>query len=152
MTRRPLIVEVLAGPLYWTILAASVWVLVRGHHEPGGGFIGGLVAVAATALYAVDRGTAAAARVMPFRSPVTLAAAGVCVAGLSGLPAVALGLPYLEHLTLTLPLGFATISVPTVLVFDIGVYLAVWGAISGYALELMIDEAAEPTPSRKPRS
>jgi multicomponent Na+:H+ antiporter subunit B len=38
MQSRPLIFEVLARPLYWLILAASVWVLLRGHNEPGGGF------------------------------------------------------------------------------------------------------------------
>ena len=56
MTRGPLVIlVVLARPLYALILLASLWVLLRGHNEPGGGFIGGLVAVSASVLWAVAR-------------------------------------------------------------------------------------------------
>lgn len=36
-------------------LMFSVFLLLRGHDEPGGGFIGGLVAASAFVLYALDR-------------------------------------------------------------------------------------------------
>jgi hypothetical protein len=43
------------------------------------------------------------------------------------------------------PLGFAVLPVSTVLVFDLGVYLCVWGALGGYALALLdSDEAPDP--------
>ena len=60
MRDRLVILEVVARPVYWIILAASVWVLFTGHNEPGGGFIGGLVAVSATVLWAVAHGSRAA--------------------------------------------------------------------------------------------
>lgn len=147
MKRRPLILDVAAGPLYGLMLAASLVVLLRGHHEPGGGFIGGLMAVTASVLWAVARGPAAALRRLPLRSPVRLAAAGVVVAALSGLPAWLLGRPYLTHLWAELPLPLST-----VLVFDLGVYLCVWGALAGYAVALLeADEVGEDDAGEGPR-
>jgi multicomponent Na+:H+ antiporter subunit B len=141
MKSRIVILEVVARPLYLLILAASLWVLLRGHNEPGGGFIGGLVAVSASILWAVAHGSDAATRRLPLRDPVRLAAVGVLLAAVSGLPALWLGRSYLTHLWGTLPLGFTDVAVSTVLVFDIGVYLCVWGALTGYALGLLaIDE------------
>jgi multicomponent Na+:H+ antiporter subunit B len=61
MKHKLVILQVAAGPLYWLILAASLWVLLRGHNEPGGGFIGGLVAVSASILWAVAHGSSASA-------------------------------------------------------------------------------------------
>jgi multicomponent Na+:H+ antiporter subunit B len=147
MNRRLVILESAAGPLYWLILAASVWVLLRGHNEPGGGFIGGLVAVSASILWAVAHGSEAAAKRLPSGSPVTLAAVGVALAALSGLPALVVGDAFLTHWWGTLPL--VGVKVSTVLVFDVGVYLCVWGALAGYALALLAiddDELAADEP------
>ena len=77
MNARVVVLETVVAPLYWLILAASVWILFRGHNEPGGGFIGGLVAVAATVLWGAARWPVSARHKMPFRDPVLLAAAGV---------------------------------------------------------------------------
>lgn len=140
MNRRPLILEVVARPLYWVILAGSLVVLLRGHNEPGGGFIGGLLAVTASVLWAVAHGSGAATQRLPLRSPVLLAALGVLIGAVSGLPAWALGKTYLTHLWFTLPLGFTTLPVSTVLVFDLGVYLCVWGALGGYAIALLASD------------
>jgi multicomponent Na+:H+ antiporter subunit B len=137
MRSRTFILDAAAGPLYVTILAASVWVLLRGHNEPGGGFIGGLIAVSASILWAVARGSDAARYRLPLHDPMRLAAVGVLLAGLSGLPALFLGEAYLTHLWATLPLGITALKVSTVLVFDLGVYLCVWGALAGYALALL---------------
>ncbi len=137
MSSRVVILEVAARPLYLLILAASVWVLLRGHNEPGGGFIGGLIAVSASILWAVARGNAAALRRLPFGGPVRLAAVGVLVAALSGLPALLVGETYLTHLWVTLPLGVTELKISTVMLFDFGVYLGVWGALGGYALTLL---------------
>jgi len=137
MNRRPVILDVAAGPLYWLIILASIWVLFRGHNEPGGGFIGGLVALSASILWAVARGSDAASRRLPLGSPFRLAAVGVGLSALSGLPGAWLGLPYLTHLWGQIPLGFTEFKISTVMLFDIGVYLCVWGALAGYALALL---------------
>ena len=145
MKSRIVILEVAAGPLYLLILAASFWVLLRGHNEPGGGFIGGLIAVSASILWAVAHGSDAAAQRLPLRDPLTLAAAGVLLAALSGLPGLLVGDAYLTHLWATLPLIVTDLKVSTVLIFDLGVYLCVWGALAGYALALLgLDDDGAP--------
>jgi len=115
--------------LYPVILFASVWLLLRGHNAPGGGFIGGMTAVAATILAALSVSSQAALDRLP-GGAMRLAAAGVLIALLSGLPGLAVG-AYMTHLWATLPLGFTELKVSTVLLFDLGVYLAVWGSLGG---------------------
>ena len=147
MKSRSLLLEVVAGPLYGVILLASLWVLLRGHNEPGGGFIGGLMAASASVLWAVARGSEAAQRRLPLRSPMRLAALGVGVAAASGVPAWWQGQPYLTHWWGALSWGEAALPLSTVLLFDLGVYLCVWGGLAGYALALLAlgDEAEAPT-------
>lgn len=140
---RALILEKLMPPLYWLILVAAGWVLLRGHNEPGGGFIGGLVALAATAAYAIALGVDAARRRMPL-APLRLAIVGVALALGSGLPAVLVGKPYLTHLWFDLTLGFAELPLSTVLLFDAGVFCAVWGTLAGYAFALLRGIAPAP--------
>jgi len=135
--QRPLVVDTFAPLLYLAMLVTSILVLLRGHNEPGGGFIAGLIAVTASILWAVAHGSEAAVRRLPLRSPVRLACVGVLLAGGSGLPAWWRAEPFLTHLWGTLRLGPAAWKVSTVLLFDLGVYLCVWGAIGGYALALL---------------
>jgi len=137
MNRRLVILDVFARPLYLAILAASIVVLLRGHNEPGGGFIAGLVAVSATVLWALAHGPDAAEERLPFRSPLRLAAIGVALALAAGLPALLMGDAYLTHLWGKLPLGFTDLKLSTVLIFDVGVYLCVWGSLAGYSLTLL---------------
>jgi multicomponent Na+:H+ antiporter subunit B len=141
MTSRPLLFELAVRALYPLMLAASLWLLLRGHNAPGGGFVGGLVAVSASAVYAIAFGARAARRRMPL-GPSGLAAAGVLLSLASGLPALAAGLPYLTHLWWFVPLGFAELPLSTVIAFDLGVYAAVWGAVGGYCLALIAGREA----------
>jgi multicomponent Na+:H+ antiporter subunit B len=147
VNRRIVILEAVAGPLYAIVLGASIWILLRGHNEPGGGFIGGLVATCATVLWGVVRGTAAARRRLPFRDPVVLAAVGVLASLASGLPGFWSGGgegTFLTHRSIDLPLGFTSLWLSTVMLFDAGVYLCVWGAISGFTLGLLdVDSESE---------
>jgi len=137
MNARVVVLETVVAPLYWLILAASVWILFRGHNEPGGGFIGGLVAVGATVLWGAARGPAGARHKLPFGDPVLLAAAGVFASLVSGVPAWLAGESYLTHQSFSLPLGFTDLWLSTVMLFDAGVYLCVWGAVSGFGLGLL---------------
>lgn len=137
MNRRLVILESVAGPLYWAIMLTSLWILLRGHNEPGGGFIGGLLAVSASVLWAVAKGSDAAARRLPTGSPVRLSVVGVGVAALGGIPAFFINESFLTHLWGYIPLGFTEFKVSTVIIFDMGVYLSVWGALAGYAMALL---------------
>jgi multicomponent Na+:H+ antiporter subunit B len=137
VTPRSLMLEVAGRTLYWVLLAASVWVLYRGHNLPGGGFIGGLVAVSATVVCAVSHSTELARRRLLFGDPSVLAASGVLASLLSGVVGWLVGRPFLTHPWFSIPLGVFSLDVSSVLVFDLGVYLAVWGAVGGYALHLL---------------
>lgn len=118
------------------LLLFSVWLLLRGHDLPGGGFIGGLVGAAAVALYAIAFGHGAA-RAMLRVEPTLLVGAGLAAAVASGLLAILLGQPYLTGQWWILPLGGgAELKLSTPLVFDIGVYLVVVGTVLTMVLSL----------------
>lgn len=142
MTSRAVIFEVAVRGLYPLMLLASVWLLLRGHNAPGGGFVGGLVAVSASAVYAIAFDVERARQRLPLRPP-SLAAAGVLLALASGLPALLPGLPYLTHPWITVSLGVTDLPLSTVMLFDLGVYCAVWGAVGGYCMELLGAGAGE---------
>jgi multicomponent Na+:H+ antiporter subunit B len=139
MTERPLLLEYTARAIFWLMMAVSVWILLRGHNAPGGGFIAGLVAVAATSLLAIVYGRDSARRLMPL-SPEVLTGCGILLALVSGLPGLVSDSPFLTHVWWSLDLGFTKLKLSTVLVFDLGVYAAVWGAFSLYLLALLDED------------
>jgi multicomponent Na+:H+ antiporter subunit B len=109
-------------------LAFSLVLLLRGHNEPGGGFIGGLVAACGIALYGIAHGIPEARRFLRLQ-PQTLIALGLLCAVVSGLAAMFAGLPFLTGLwggsVPTLVVGQLKFGTP--LLFDTGVYLVVAG-------------------------
>lgn len=114
----------------------SVFVLLRGHNEPGGGFIAGLIAASAFAIYGIANGVQPVRRALYFR-PLTLAAAGLFLAGLSGVVSIFVDMPFLTGLWYDLHLTQGVVVyLSTTLFFDIGVYLVVMGAMTGIALSL----------------
>ena len=66
------------------MLLFSVYMLLRGHNDPGGGFIGGLIAGIGFALYAMAHGTEAARRALRL-DPGVSAMLGLRIALLAGL-------------------------------------------------------------------
>ncbi|MEZ5612222.1 MAG: MnhB domain-containing protein [Rhodocyclaceae bacterium] len=133
---RSLILEQTIAALYWVMLIAALWVLLRGHNEPGGGFIAALLAVAASCVYALVFGPDAARHRLPL-PPMTLAALGLGLAVASGLPGLLSGNPFLSHLWGELPLGVGSLKLSTVMLFDLGVLLCVWGSLAGFCLRLL---------------
>lgn len=111
------------------MVTLSVVVLLRGHNEPGGGFVGGLLAASGFALHALAFGHESA-RAMLRIDPRVLIGVGLLVAAAGGLPALALGEAYLKGLWTEIEAsGFPEpLKVGTPLAFDIGVYLLVLGA------------------------
>jgi multicomponent Na+:H+ antiporter subunit B len=120
-------------------LLLSVFLLVRGHNAPGGGFIGGLVAAAAFALYAMGSGVAAARRLLRM-DPHLLIGAGLLMALGSGVAALVVGQPFMAGLwtELIVP-GLETLKVGTPLIFDLGVYVLVVGVVLMILLTLAED-------------
>jgi multicomponent Na+:H+ antiporter subunit B len=124
-----------AAPLIVTVMVLfSIVVLLRGHNQPGGGFIGGLIAAAAMAVYGMSHGAAAVRRLLRIDA-LAWAGAGLLVAIASGLVSIVTGDPFLTGHWLPGYL-FGTPGL-----FDIGVYLIVFGALTAVLLALEGDGA-----------
>lgn len=107
------------------LVVFSIFVLVRGHNEPGGGFIGGLQIATAFMLYGLAFSPQEALRLLRV-DPRTLMGLGLLLAGGSGLVAPLLGEPYMTGQWL--PFAVPVIKkIGTVVIFDVGVYLVVLG-------------------------
>jgi multicomponent Na+:H+ antiporter subunit B len=118
------------------LLLFSVFLLVRGHHEPGGGFSGGLVAAAAFVLYRFAFGVEEVRRVVPVNAR-SLMGVGLLVAIAGGSAALFVGRPIMTGLWWQLPVpGVGGVDLGTPLVFDIGVYLTVVGVTLSIILPL----------------
>lgn len=110
------------------LLLFAVFLLMRGHNQPGGGFVGGLVVAASFILYSIAFGVDAARRAL-LVGPSTLLGVGLLVAFVSGLPGLVVGQPFMTAIWTTVTTGSTTLHVGTPLVFDIGVFLAVIGVV-----------------------
>lgn len=119
------------------ILLSSVFLFLRGHNEPGGGFVGGLVASGAIALYAMTNSVAAARQVVRV-SPRILIGSGLLMGLCSGLAPVFLGRPFLTALWTTTPVsGLGELHLGTPLLFDLGVYCVVTGVTLVFVFSLL---------------
>lgn len=107
------------------LLVFSVFLLLRGHNLPGGGFAGGLVAASAFVLHALATDFASARRML-WLDPRTIMGLGLLVATVSGLLAFFQGKPFLTGLWDKTPLPVVG-KLGTPLMFDSGVYLLVLG-------------------------
>jgi multicomponent Na+:H+ antiporter subunit B len=124
---RSLILVTAARLLTPLLLLFAVFLLLRGHHRPGGAFIGGLVAAAALALYAIALDVSAARAVFRAR-PLTLVALGLLFAFGAGLMGLLAGDPFLTGYwtAVRLPAG-GVVDLGTPLLFELGVFLIVVG-------------------------
>ena len=122
---------------YFTALMVlfSVFVLLRGHKDPGGGFIGGLIAASAVAIFGIASGVSDVRRALYFH-PMTISAFGLVLGAVAGLPSFFAGVPFMTGLWIYPTVLGVEIQLSTVLFFDIGVYFVVVGAISSIALAL----------------
>ena len=117
----------------------SLFMLLRGHHLPGGGFIGGLIGAVAFIVYSLAVGPAEARAALRL-PPEVIATWGLGIALLAGLFAFVMGDPLFTGQWYWVggdSYEAAAFSINSVLVFDIGVYLVVLGGILSltYAFE-----------------
>ena len=110
------------------LLLFAVFLLLRGHNEPGGGFIGGLVVSAAFVLYSIDSGIAAGRRAL-LVLPSTLLGVGLLVALMSGIPGLFLQRPVMTGVWTSVGVPPAVFDLGTPLLFDVGVFLVVIGVV-----------------------
>ncbi|QDG53040.1 monovalent cation/H+ antiporter subunit A [Persicimonas caeni] len=125
----PVMLVSFSRPLLSMIILMSIFIMLRGHNLPGGGFIGGLVATVALVMQEFASGvnwTEERARVN-FRR---MAVWGVALAVVTGGAALLFELPFLTtwHGYVYPPL-IGKLHLASALIFDLGVYFAVIGSM-----------------------
>ena len=124
---RSLILTQIARGMLPVTLLFSVYLLLHGHNAPGGGFVAGLVNTLAATLMAISFGWVWTRRQLyqVVRWALTL---GLVIALVSVCLPMLAGQPFFTHahVEATLP-GGAQLPLSTALLFDIGVYLTVFG-------------------------
>ena len=130
----------------------SMYLFMRGHNQPGGGFVAGLVMSVAFILQYMVAGTQWVEAQMSLR-PLRWMGTGLLCATLTGLGAIPLGYPFLTTHTahFSLPL-LGDIHIASALFFDIGVYAVVVGATLLILTALAHQSVRAHRPSNQPAS
>lgn len=130
------ILAVMVQHVLYVIYVFAIWLLFRGHNEPGGGFVAGLVLAAAVALQGMTFGLQAARQLftVPFHAMLGV---GLFLAAAATIGPVLFGYPPLKSAfgSITLPL-IGQVEWATATVFDIGVLLVVVGAAKAILLRI----------------
>ncbi|WP_026913946.1 Na+/H+ antiporter subunit B [Christiangramia portivictoriae] len=124
--RTTIILKTASNYLLPVLLVFSVFILLRGHYLPGGGFVGGLIASIAFILHSFANGLEKTKELLIVH-PGFLLPVGLAISFMAGLaPVIFFDMPFMtglwSHDTVAI-LG----SVGSALFFDIGVYLVVNG-------------------------
>lgn len=110
------------------LLIFSFFLLLRGHNEPGGGFVGGLIAAAAYALFTIANGVEDAKKFLRVE-PLFLIAIGLSLALVSGLISLFYGEIFMTGLWLKNEIPVIG-KIGTPFLFDVGVYFLVLGIVT----------------------
>lgn len=122
------------------LLVYSIFLLQRGHNEPGGGFVGGLVAAAAFALVALADDSSRARRMLRIQ-PMTLVGVGLLVAAGSGVVGLVWGDAFMQGIWPKWAYLPVIGKVGTPFTFDVGVFMVVLGFALEVLFTLMEDDA-----------
>jgi multisubunit Na+/H+ antiporter MnhB subunit len=109
----------------------ALYFLLRGHNAPGGGFIAALIAGATLVLQHLTGGIGQVRRLLPAPPPVLLGA-GLLLAVAYGLTGLLLGGHFLRGAIWQVDVSAGTMKIAASLVFDVGVFLVVLGAVAAY--------------------
>ncbi|GLQ27734.1 monovalent cation/H+ antiporter subunit A [Sulfitobacter pacificus] len=125
----PMMMVVLTRVLMPLVMLVGFYIFWRGHNEPGGGFIAGLIVSIGVVMQYMASGfnwTSARLR-YPYHGVI---GAGVLIAGLTGIGSWFVGKPFLtsDFTYVRIP-PFEKFELATAALFDLGVFLAVVGAV-----------------------
>ncbi|WP_298296577.1 monovalent cation/H+ antiporter subunit A [uncultured Litoreibacter sp.] len=125
----PMMMVVMTRVIMPVVLMVAFYIFLRGHNEPGGGFIAGLVASIAVVMQYMASGFAwTTARLRyPYHGVI---GSGVLIAGLTGIGSWFFTKPFLtsDFTYVRIP-PFEKFELATAALFDLGVFLAVVGAV-----------------------
>jgi len=125
----PIILQNVSRLLLPLALMVSLYLLLRGHNEPGGGFIAGLVTAIALILQYVASGSSWAGQRMRVGHRF-IVGLGLLAAFGTGIAALVFGAPFLTstYAHVHLPV-IGEFEIASAMVFDIGVFLTVIGSV-----------------------
>lgn len=128
-SRRSILLEVVVRLIFHALILLSFYLLLTGHNTPGGGFTGGLVAGLALVARYLTGGRAELGATVPIDAGRILGA-GLALAATMAILPLFFGQSALASSWVDLDLGpFGTLPLVTSTLFDIGVYLVVFGLI-----------------------
>ena len=123
---KTLILKTATSYLLPLLLLFSIFILMRGHYLPGGGFVGGLIASIAFILHMFSHGLSSTKTLLRFH-PGFLMPIGLLIALLAGIsPMILTDEPFMTGLWFAQKIPVIS-SIGSALFFDIGVYLVVVG-------------------------
>lgn len=153
---RSTVLEVTTRLLFPTMLILSLWLLLIGHNNPGGGFAGGVVAGIAFVLRYLAGGRHELAEAMPV-APGRIMGLGLFIAGAGALSPLAFGNAVLQSTPVDIHLGaLGGLHFTTAMILDVGVYVLVVGLVldlvASVGAEVDRQSATPASPGRRPLS
>lgn len=126
---RSILLEVVVRLIFHSLIVVSLYLLLVGHNEPGGGFAGGLVVGMALVARYLAGGRVELGAAAPIGAG-TLLGVGLLLAVGTALAPLFIGADALTSTWFTIELGvLGSIDFVTSTIFDIGVYLVVIGLV-----------------------
>jgi len=134
---RNLLLERVGALFLWVMLIFSVYLLLRGHNHPGGGFIGGIIASTGFTFYAIVFGTSKVKRMIGLK-PHHFLGWGLSLALLAAILPLFIQGDLLTGLWLpeTFPV-LGPLHLGTPLLFDTGVFFVVFGTVLTIVISVM---------------
>ena len=129
----PLMLRITASWILPIALVVSLYIFLRGHNLPGGGFIAGLITAMALIIQYIALGQDQTEQMLKAKSGRLYEiwiGTGLCIAGLTGLAAWLWGRPFLTsaHIYVNPPI-IGEMHLASAALFDVGVYVTVVGAV-----------------------
>lgn len=135
-----LILKSTSSLIVFILLGFAIYLLLAGHNSPGGGFIGGLTTTAAFLLMYMAFGEQSVKRIIPINY-LLLVPIGLMIATLTGLGSLLFKAPFLTQTfgSIFIPI-FGSVELSTAMLFDLGVYLTVFGSTMTIILTINADQ------------
>lgn len=134
---RNIILEKIVSLFMRVMVIFSIYLLLRGHNNPGGGFIGGIIASTGFIFYAIIFGTDSLQRVIKIK-PQSFIGIGLLLVLIAALLPTFFATEMLTGLWIKADVPvLGTLHAGTPLLFDTGVYAVVIGVILTIVISIM---------------